>query len=340
MAQFIPNTPGDKSQLSTLKLQFQVMSVMNVLQVVQAIPMKYGSAVTLFDTGTQCSLVRNTFARTHCLYGEDGLYRVELMDKEGRWHIVNAYGVDDIPSQHQPPYRTYTTYGNLKAEFSPEVQEVWASLTNRPSGEIDLLVGSEAISLHPVGWELRGGMKALSSWFGEGYVLNGTHPEISTAIKIKNKQLRWQLQHSPALQQPTQQCNVQKPTHQCKVQQPPLSPQQQPTQQCKVQQPMQQSNVQQPKQQCKVQQPTQQCKVLCALCRETFHTITDRHGHYLRSHKAEAQLFTKTVSVTWQSVPGSQYPAVSTRKAVPGRQYQAVSTRQSVPGSEYQYRYR
>ena len=67
------------------------------------------------------------------------LYLLELVDKEGRrqWGIMGR-----LPS---------VKYRELKKEFSPAIQEVWTSLTSRPSGVVvDLLVGSESISLHPV----------------------------------------------------------------------------------------------------------------------------------------------------------------------------------------------
>jgi hypothetical protein len=164
-----------------------------VLMVIQAILMKYGlggalgMAITFFDNGSTCSDVVNTFARKQGLYGkvtislttvneishvDTRLYLVELLDKEGRRHVVKAFGLKNITGN-----MTSITYGNLRAEFSPAVQEVWASLTNRPSGVVvDLLVGSEAISLHPVCLELRGDMMATRSKFGEGYVLERDAP--------------------------------------------------------------------------------------------------------------------------------------------------------------------
>ena len=56
------------------------------------------------------------------------------------------------------------------------------SLILRPSGvAMDLLVGSNAIDLHPVQHETCGNMMARRLRFGVGYVLNGTSPEITTS---------------------------------------------------------------------------------------------------------------------------------------------------------------
>ena len=169
-----------------------------VLLVIQSIPMMYGlggaqvHVTTFFDDGSTCSVVLNSFADKYKLFGEDvsislstvngvsnvntKLYVIELVDKCGGRHVVRAFGLDNITG----PLPSIT-YGSLKYEFSPAVQEVWEGLVSRPAGRsVDLLVGSESISLHPVCMEVSGNMMVRKSIFGDGFVLNGTHPELQT----------------------------------------------------------------------------------------------------------------------------------------------------------------
>ena len=82
------------------------------------------------------------------------LYCVELLEKdhegkEERRHIIKAFGIDAI-SKELP---AITTEG-IKMEFSKEPQEAW-NLMDRPSGHVDLLIGSEEAHLHPVMFETR-----------------------------------------------------------------------------------------------------------------------------------------------------------------------------------------
>ena len=115
-----------------------------VLMVIQMVPMKHGiaggiaQAITFFDTGATCSVVRIQFAEDHKLYGEKivitlttvngttdvttKLYLVELMDRNGDRKIVKAFGLDSITGKLPT-----INYGTLKNEFSPQVQEKWAS---------------------------------------------------------------------------------------------------------------------------------------------------------------------------------------------------------------------
>ena len=170
-----------------------------VLLVVQSIPMKYGvaggvtSAVTFFDNGSTCFVVRNQFSRQQILYGKEimillttvngttnlttKLYLVELVEKEGQKKVVKAFGLDSIAGKLPS-----VNYGELKKKFSLAIQEVWTSLTSRPSRlVVDLLVGIESISLHPVCLKTREDMVARWSRFGVGYVLKGTIPKLMTS---------------------------------------------------------------------------------------------------------------------------------------------------------------
>jgi len=68
----------------------------------------------------------------------------------------------------------------VRHEFSTEIQETWNAVSCRPSGEIELLVGSEVASLHPVAHETRGDMVVLKSQFGSGWAIYGSHERLDS----------------------------------------------------------------------------------------------------------------------------------------------------------------
>ena len=102
---------------------------------------------------------------------------MELINKEKNTQVMKTFGLNSI-SGFLPKVR----YGELKQEFSPAMQEEWAKLKCRPTGVfVDLLVGSESISLHPIVHETQGNMVAKRSRFGNGFLLNGTSPQLKTS---------------------------------------------------------------------------------------------------------------------------------------------------------------
>ena len=64
----------------------------------------------------------------------------------------------------------------VKYEFSPQIQEKWQDIIDRPSGEIDILVGSEVAGLHPRIAEVQGNLVVMTSQFGTGWTIYGNHP--------------------------------------------------------------------------------------------------------------------------------------------------------------------
>ena len=100
------------------------------------------------------------------------LYCVELLDMQGNRYLVKAFGLDSISGE----LPTITVDG-IKLEFSAAVQEVWYKMV-RPTGEVELLIGSEVAHIHPVQFETVGRMVVKKSIFGSGWVLNGAHDDI------------------------------------------------------------------------------------------------------------------------------------------------------------------
>ena len=172
-----------------------------VLLVVQAVDMVYGlgrqvvQVVTFFDDGSTCSIVLNCLAKQYGLLGEKVtvtietlnavttketmLYMVELLDRDGVRRLVRAFGFDNISE----PMGSIELDG-VKYMFSDKMQEKFLDWGVRPSGQVELLVGSEVAHIHPTADETVENLVIKKSIFGTGLVLNGGHPSIRTE-KVK-----------------------------------------------------------------------------------------------------------------------------------------------------------
>ena len=168
-----------------------------VLMVVQEIDMLYDLAglraklVCFFDNGSTCSAILTEVAERYKLCGvpvtirlttvhgtkaiNTKLYGVELLDQNGDKHLVKAFGLETI-SGPIPVIQ----YGDLKMEFSTQVQERWELICSRPEGrKVELLVGSEVAGLHPTYLEEVGDLVVLKTRFGTGYTMYGTAPGLA-----------------------------------------------------------------------------------------------------------------------------------------------------------------
>ena len=86
--------------------------------------------------------------------------------------MVKAFGLESLSG----PLPTICLDG-IKYEFSAEVKANWEKMS-RPSGEVDILIGSEVAHLHPVYFETVDRMVVKKTIFGTGWVLNGAHEGI------------------------------------------------------------------------------------------------------------------------------------------------------------------
>ena len=172
-----------------------------VLLVVQAVDMVYGPGrqvvkiVSFFDDGSTCSILLNSVAKQYGLLGEKVtvtietlnavttketmLYMVELLDRDGARRLVRAFGFDNISE----PMGNIELDG-VKHMFSDEMQEKFLDWGVRPSGQVELLVGSEVAHLHPTADETVENLVIRRSIFGTGLVLNGGHSSIRSE-KVK-----------------------------------------------------------------------------------------------------------------------------------------------------------
>ena len=179
--------------------QDKILDGDKVLMTLQNLPMKYGAAglvrdiVAFYDDGSTCSIIVSKVAEECGLYGQPilinigtvnssakyntKLYTVELVDRRGRIHHIQALGLERISG----PLPEVIFQDGLKMEFSQRVRQHWGELSSRPKGEIQLLVGSEVASKHPRFLESsRELVVKQSPFFGQELVLNGTHGDIDT----------------------------------------------------------------------------------------------------------------------------------------------------------------
>ena len=147
--------------------------------------------VGFFDDGSNCNVIKNEVALRLGLWGDpvtlelgtvnatptlqNKLYCVELLDKFGVRYLIKAFGLETLSG----PLPSISLDG-IKHEFSEEVKMNWDKFA-RPTGEVELLIGSEVAHLHPQYQETVGKMVVRQSIFGTGWVLNGAHEGIVCA---------------------------------------------------------------------------------------------------------------------------------------------------------------
>ena len=157
----------------------------------QTIPSSNGDLNCLFDNCANCCLITRRAANELNLEGQpmllsirtaigvkkidSHLYAVPLHDKDNKIHFVKALEIESI-SDSIPE----VDVSGVKHLFSSAVQSKWASIEQRPKGEFDILLGANVSSLHPSDHESRGNLKVLTSVFGDGLILTGTHPAITS----------------------------------------------------------------------------------------------------------------------------------------------------------------
>ena len=165
----------------------------NVLLSVQSIATSGDqNIVSMFDNGATCCLISKSAASRLNLQGKDtnllirtvtGLkvlpsfsYSVPLYDKNNRDYEIRAYEIESISNDISP-----NDLSGVKHLFSKKVQQKWKSIENRPAGAIELLIGTNVLGLHPRDHECKGNLKVMSSLFGSGFLLTGSHHAIKSS---------------------------------------------------------------------------------------------------------------------------------------------------------------
>ena len=174
----LPMINGDQILLQLQKLQMQF-----------GCPTTRVSLSGFFDNGSTCSLILDRVAKKYELLGQNvrvtistingekerhtKLYVVELVDRDGKVRIVRALGVDNISG----PIPNVNMDG-LKPLFSDKVQKAWTNVMDRPTKEIEILVGSEVANIHPEKVEAVDNLIISKSLFGTGWAIHGHHEDI------------------------------------------------------------------------------------------------------------------------------------------------------------------
>ena len=160
-----------------------------VLLSMQNIPTVSGNIISFFDDGSDCSLILNSAAKRLGLKGEavvmeittvtgvvktdSHVYIVTILDREGNSHNVKAFGLDKLNGKIEK-----VDVDGVKTLFSQTTQQEWDKIAMRPTGEVELLIGSDNLGLHPTEFEAQGNLKVYKSNFGSGYVIVGKHPAL------------------------------------------------------------------------------------------------------------------------------------------------------------------
>ena len=95
---------------------------------------------------------------------ESGLYTVTLIDRDGNPHEIKAFGLDELNGKVQQ-----IDVLGVKCMFSPPTQQHWKEIASRPVGEVELLIGSDNLGLHPAELEAQGNLRVFLSRFGSCY---------------------------------------------------------------------------------------------------------------------------------------------------------------------------
>ena len=134
----------------------------------------------MWDSGATVSMITFDKARAFGLSGvnakitivkvggvretiESRIYDVPICDKEGNFHIFQAYGIPQISSAIDAIETT-----ELAAEFEINPNEV-----ARPKGNIDMLIGFEYAGFHPEREKSKGHLVLMKNTFGR--CLSGSH---------------------------------------------------------------------------------------------------------------------------------------------------------------------
>jgi hypothetical protein len=159
----------------------------------QSIPSTSGNINSFFDDGSDCTLILNSAAQRLGLRGEDimmevktdigmvktpsKVYSVTIFDQQNKPHELTAFGFDRLNGKVES-----IDVSGVKDLFSDDIQRVWDRISTRPSGDVELLIGSDHLGLHPSEIEVQGNLKVYKSRFASGYVIAGKHPALVCPI--------------------------------------------------------------------------------------------------------------------------------------------------------------
>ena len=104
---------------------------------------------------------------------ESFMYSLHIIDTDNISHTIKVFAVDWIVGAFEK-----VRIDGVKELFSEEVRNAWDLVDTRPTGDIEVLIGSNFLGLHPLDFEVRGNLKLKKSKFSSGFVLAGSHPAL------------------------------------------------------------------------------------------------------------------------------------------------------------------
>ena len=172
-----------------------------------------GDVNCFFDDGSTCCLILHSTAERLQLKGErirmrlttvsgvieseSYMYALHVIDTDNVSHSIKVFAVDWIAGAIET-----VNINGVKELFPAEIQAVWDKVNSRPSGEVEVLIGSNFLGLHPSDYVVRENLKLKKSKFSSGFVLAGSHPALeredlsqSTGVSINESVRATNLQY-------------------------------------------------------------------------------------------------------------------------------------------------
>ena len=164
----------------------------NTILLVQRISTNVGMVCAFFDNGSTLTLISTSFVRRHRLKGikisynlhtvggitthqTTYLHDITLVDITGKTHIVQALEIEEICGVMK------------KVDVSGVVtlfQNLQLNDVRRVHGQVELLIGSDHLGVHPKELEEVEGLRLYTSIFGTGRVLCGSHPRLEQSDQV------------------------------------------------------------------------------------------------------------------------------------------------------------
>ena len=158
---------------------------------------------SLFDNCSQTSFILNSVARKHKLKGKlvsfvlvttDGnktkkvsnLYKIRLEDIYGNIHEVEAIGLDEISSTVSGA-EVIKVKDKLKA--NPECKDLTNRKLSRTGGQVQMLIGTDVASIHPVKVASIKELIIMKTVFGSGWTMMG-HSDKHVRLKKPQSELK------------------------------------------------------------------------------------------------------------------------------------------------------
>jgi hypothetical protein len=178
------------NSLNSDEWETHYVSVSHVtLLTMQKVSSVSGDINCFFDDGSTCCLILKSTAKRLGLKGEriqmklttvsgvieseSFMYSLHIIDTDNISHTIKVFAVDWIAGAIEK-----VRIDGVKELFSEEVRNAWDLVDTRPSGNVEVLIGSNFLGLHPLDFEVRGNLKLKKSKFSSGFVLAGSHPAL------------------------------------------------------------------------------------------------------------------------------------------------------------------